>query len=268
MGHGGGEGEGGGNSERWLVSYSDFITLLMVLFVVLYSMGKVDVEKYKRLAESMKVAFSLGGAVKVVDTNINSASGDSNDGSPNPIVVPGIPKTPPQSSEVAGQLTQMLANSGLGSEVSIQTNIEGVLISLSEKLVFTTGTAELNADAFPVLDTIIKMLIGETNSIRIVGHTDNTPPTDPRYPTNWDLSVGRAIVISNYLIKGGIAPDRLTVAGRGEYDSIFPNDTLEHRALNSRADIVIMYNVDSNVVGATTNHLESPQSSSTSGGQP
>ncbi|WP_448336178.1 flagellar motor protein MotB, partial [Bellilinea sp.] len=57
MAHGGG-GEGGENSERWLVSYADFITLLMVLFVVLYSMGQIDVEKYKRLAESMRAAFS------------------------------------------------------------------------------------------------------------------------------------------------------------------------------------------------------------------
>ena len=59
MGHGG--EEGGESSERWLVSYADFITLLMVLFVVLYSMGKTDVEKYKRLAESMRSAFTLGG---------------------------------------------------------------------------------------------------------------------------------------------------------------------------------------------------------------
>ena len=55
MSHGGGEGGG----DRWLVSYSDFITLLMVMFVVLYSMGQVDVEKYKLLAESMRAAFSL-----------------------------------------------------------------------------------------------------------------------------------------------------------------------------------------------------------------
>ena len=74
MAHGGGGGEEG-NSERWLVSYSDFITLLMVLFVVLYSMGQTDVQKYKQLADSMRTAFSLGGAVKVVDSSINASGG-------------------------------------------------------------------------------------------------------------------------------------------------------------------------------------------------
>src|SRR5512140_737375 len=130
MSHGGGD-EGG---ERWLVSYADFITLLMVLFVVLYSMGQVDVEKYKMLAENLRSAFSGGGPVKVVDSQISTGGGTTKDGEPNPIVVPGIPEKPPVSEEVAGNLSNMLAASNLGSEVSVQTSIDGVLISLSEKL--------------------------------------------------------------------------------------------------------------------------------------
>jgi chemotaxis protein MotB len=91
MSHGGGDGGG----ERWLVSYSDFITLLMVLFVVLYSMGQVDVVKYKLLAENLRSAFSGGGPVKVVDSQISTGGGTVKDGAPNPIVVPGIPEKPP-----------------------------------------------------------------------------------------------------------------------------------------------------------------------------
>ena len=70
-------GHGGGGSDRWLISYSDFITLLMVLFVVLYSMGQVDVMKYKQLAESLKAAFG-GGAAKVVDAGIDSGLSGGN----------------------------------------------------------------------------------------------------------------------------------------------------------------------------------------------
>ncbi len=246
MGHGGGGEEGGG--ERWLVSYADFITLLMVMFVVLYSMGQIDVEKYKKLAESMREAFSLGSASKVIDASINSQGGTTEDGSPDPIVVPGLPQKPPESVEVAGQLTSMLSASGLGSGVSVQTNIEGVLISLSEKLVFTPGTAELQDDAYPVLDTIIAMLKPIENQVRIVGHTDNTPPSDPRYRNNWELSAGRASVIADYLMQGGIAPDRIMISGRGEYHPIFPNDTDEHRALNSRADIIVLYRASSSII--------------------
>jgi chemotaxis protein MotB len=266
MGHGGEEeeeAEGGG--ERWLVSYSDFITLLMVMFVVLYSMGQTDVVKYKRLADSMRAAFSMGGAAKIVDSQINKEGGKSENGEPNPIVIPGIPKEPPASSEVAGQLTKMLSGSNLGGEVSIQTNVEGVLIALSEKMVFTPGTAVLQAEAYPVLDTIAKMLIPINRSIRVVGHTDNTPSSDPRYPTNWDLSLGRGMVIANYLLKAGIAPERIIVSGRGEYQPLFPNDTPAHRSLNSRAEIIIVYKVEENMIGVGQPKVEPPLSTPTNG---
>lgn len=245
MSHGGGEGGG----DRWLVSYADFITLLMVLFVVLYSMGQVDVEKYKQLADSLRAAFTLGGGpVKVVDSQISQGGGRNPDGVPNPIVVPGIPDKPPVSEEVAGNLASMLSKSNLGTAVSVQTNIDGVLISLSEKLLFDTGTAYLQEEAYPVLDTIIEMLKPTHNQIKIMGHTDNSTPTDPRYGNNWELSTARAIVIANYMIEAGLEPERLIVSGRGEYEPIFPNDTPEHRAMNSRADIIVVYNVEKNVV--------------------
>jgi chemotaxis protein MotB len=249
------------NDERWLVSYSDFITLLFVLFVVLYAIGQVDVKKFQRLAESMRAAFS-GGTVKVIDTQINSGSGDSEEGKPNPITIPGIPQKPPESQEVAGELTSMLAAMNLGGSVSVQTNIEGVLISLSEKLTFTPGTAKLQKEAYAILDTIAQMVSPVDNKIRIVGHTDNTKPTDPKYSDNWDLSVGRAIVIANYLTQKGIAPDRITVSGRGEYEPVFPNDTPEHKALNSRADIVVVYKSSSDVVIDTSAAIAAPPTTS------
>ncbi|PKO15780.1 MAG: hypothetical protein CVU39_09660 [Chloroflexi bacterium HGW-Chloroflexi-10] len=245
--HGGGGDDGGG--ERWLVSYADFITLLMVLFVVLYSMGQTDVEKYKRLADSMKAAFTLGGASQMVDPGLNSSGGTMEDGSPKPIVVPGIPEAPPKSEEVAGQLTEMLTSQNLGSQVSVQTNIEGVLISLSEKLVFEPGTTNLSPDAYPVLDTIAGMIITIDNDIRLVGHTDDTPPADPKYTNSFELSVARAMIVADYLMTKGISPDRMSIAGRGQYEPVFPNDSPEHRAMNGRVDITVIYQVENKTIG-------------------
>lgn len=255
MSHGGGDGGG----ERWLVSYSDFITLLMVMFVVLYSMGQTDIEKYKQLAESMRAAFSLGGGpVKVINVQIDESGGKSAEGSPDPIVVPGIPEKPTDSEEVAGDLANMLASSNLGSEVSVQSNIEGVLISLSEKMLFDQGNANLQADAYPVLDTIIEMLKPTSNEIKIVGHTDDSPPSDARYTNNWELSTARAQVIAEYMVAAGIDPKRMIITGRGEYEPIFANDTEEHKALNSRADIVVVYSVNKNVINAGGSILNNP----------
>jgi len=244
----------GGDSERWLVSYADFITLLFILFVVLWMISNTNMEEYKKLADSFKAAFSLGGGggifSKIVNPEITTAGGggDNPFGVPDPIVIEGIPKRPPASVEVAGQLTSMLSQFNLSEIVSIKTTVEGVLITFSEILLFTPGTSMLNEDAYPVLDTIIGMLLSNDNEIKIVGHTDNTPSIDPRYPTNWELSLGRAWVIADYLIQSGVSPERIIVAGRGEYEPIFPNDTPEHRNLNSRADIIILYNIDAGAI--------------------
>src|SRR5512134_2502757 len=112
------------HDERWLVSYADFITLLMVLFVVLYSMGQVDIERYKQLASSLRAAFS-GGPTQIVDPGINQAGADK-DKAAAPIVIPGIPQVSVNAAEVAGELTDLLSASGLGGAVSVQNNIEGV----------------------------------------------------------------------------------------------------------------------------------------------
>lgn len=234
--------EEGHADERWLVSYADFITLLFVLFVVLWSLGQVDVEKYKILAESMRAAFSFGGAVSVVSNPISSGGGGTDPNSaPAPITIPGMPSKPPQSDDVASQLTAMLNEMNMGSGVSVQTNIEGVLISLSESLIFYPGTANLYPQGYPVLDGIIGMLNSMQNQLRIIGHTDNTPPTDSKYANNFELSVARANVVAQYLIGKGIDPARLSISGKSEYAPVFPNDTDEHRSMNSRAEIVIIY---------------------------
>ncbi len=243
---------GGGGSERWLVSYADFITLLMVLFVVLYSMSQVDIQRYKQLAQSLSVAFG-GGPNRVIDPGIDRTGGADDQKQSAPIVIPGIPKEPVTSNEVAGQLTQMLAHANLGGVVSVQNNIEGVLISLSEKLVFEPGTANLNPAAYPVLDTIIHMVKNISNEIRIIGHTDSSKPTDKHYRDNWELSTARALVIAEYMIKGGIDPKRIVVSGRGDTQPLFPNDTPEHRALNSRADIIVVYSVSEDSVDLNLN---------------
>jgi chemotaxis protein MotB len=236
------------HDERWLVSYADFITLLMVLFVILYSMGQIDVKKYKTLAESMRSAFTVGGPAQVVDSQINQAGGTSEDGSSKPIVVPGIPEGPTQSEEVAGQLTSLLSSQNLGSAVSVQTNIEGVLISLSERLVFKEGQSDLPAEALPVLDTIVEMVRPISNQIRLVGHTSNLPSSSPQYPGNWELSLARAMSVARYMISAGISPDRFIVSGQGEFAPIFPNDTPQHQELNARVEIIIVYPVENSLI--------------------
>jgi chemotaxis protein MotB len=220
----------------------------MVLFVVLYSMGQTDVQRYKQLADGLREAFAGGGPLRIVDPGIDQSGGSEEDTAAAPIIIPGIPQAPIDSVEVAGELTEMLASTNLGGAVSIQNNVEGVLISVGEKLLFAPGTASLQKDAYAVLDTIAGMILPLENEVRIIGHTDNSPPVDPKYASNWELSVGRANVIAQYFIERGVPAGRLVIAGRGDQKPVFPNDTPEHRALNSRAEIVVIYSLNQDVI--------------------
>ena len=161
--------------------------------------------------------------------------------------------------------------SSFGSSVSVQNNIEGVMLSLSENLVFEPNSADLNAKATEVLDKIAKMLVPIDNAVRITAYTDDTPPTDPRYPSNWDLSSARATTIVRYFAANGVDPTRLSATGRGEYDPLFPNTSDQNRAYNRRAEIAVIYTVESNNVvlqplGADLTGVSGVTTNTTNGG--
>jgi chemotaxis protein MotB len=254
---------GGGSDERWLVSYADFITLLMVLFVILYAGSQVDVSKYKQLASSLSAAFG-GGPVKVVDPLINDASGGGDNSIPKPISVPGIPTAPLNSADVTSQLTDMLSSSQLSNQISVQNNIEGMLISLGSKLLYVPDTADLQPEAYPLLDKLVEMIRSLPNEVRVIGNTNSKPPADPRFKDNWDLSMQRSLTIVRYLMSKGIEGKRLMPTGVADTRPLFPEDSPEHLALNSRADIVVVYQVTSNIIDL--NFVDSSARSTGGGG--
>jgi chemotaxis protein MotB len=234
----------GGGGDRWLISYADFITLLMVLFVVLYSMGQTDIQKYKALAEGLKRAFN-GGPALIVDPGINQTGAGSGSSEPAPVDVGDMPQRPSDTLDVASDLTALLTSAGVGNEISVQNNIEGMLLALNETLLFPSGQADLIPEAFPVLDKIAGMLKRIENPVRVTAYTDDAPTSDPRFATNWELSAARSAAIVRYLVERGIDPARLSATGRAEFHPVFPNDTPEHRAYNRRAEIAVVYTIES-----------------------
>ena len=242
----------GAGSERWLVSYSDFITVLMALFIILFAMGNIDIQKYKALAESLKAALGGGGGpVTVVNPGITSQGGLSpaaENSVPSPITIPGIPSRSLTGEDVAIQLSTALSKVNLGDAISVQNNIEGTFLSLSEQIKFEPGTATLTPGANRTLDRMVPLIKPMTNQIRIVGHTDNSAPTDGRFQNNWELSMGRALAVVDHLQKAGIPGHRLIASGHGQYEPLFPNDTPQHRTMNSRVEIMIIYKVEEDVL--------------------
>ncbi len=233
----------GGHSSagglRWLLTYADLITLLLAFFIIMYAGSKTDLERFAKLAISLRQGFGLtvlpaGGGAGILPESGGGAS---------PF------RSLPQRSKDFLTITEALSrwSTGKGTRQFMAVNMrrEGIAITISNALLFPSGGVELSQESTEILDEIARLLAPMPNEIRVEGHTDDVPTNDPLYPTNWELSVARAVSVIRYLIEHGhIQPERLIAVGRAEYDPLFPNDTREHRALNRRADIVILYPPD------------------------
>jgi len=240
MSGGGGHGGGGASEERWLLTYADMITLLMVFFIVLYSMAQIDARKYQQVAESLHRAFGVSEG-SVISLGIGKGGGES-EAEPAPIAFEDLPPRQRDYLDISTELASQVSAAGLGADVSVTTNVEGILISVSESLLFAPGSTVLQSEAQATLDRIAAVLRPLPNAIRVVAYTDDVPTEYPFYISNWELSAARAVVIVRYLSEeAGIAPERLMAAGQAEYHPLFPNDTREHRARNRRAEIVVIY---------------------------
>jgi chemotaxis protein MotB len=237
-----GHAEGHENAERWLLTYADLITLLMVFFVVLYSMSSADTTKWKQISASLEQAFN----VDVMKGQTAGAMDDS--GAPAPPIDNLISSTQvPQAARLQAAIQAVLDQSGKDGglqnpDVTVGTDREGVVIRLSGSYLFDSGRAELKPNSFALLDAIANQLKLEPNDVRVDGHTDSTPLVGSAlYPTNWELSSARALAVTRYLTEhDGILATRLEAAGFGEYRPIAQNDTREHRASNRRVEIHLL----------------------------
>jgi chemotaxis protein MotB len=224
------------NSERWLLTYADLITLLMVFFVVLYSMSSADTTKFKRISASLEQAFNVD--VLQGQTAISISDGTAE--------APPVDSTisdaeVPQISRLQGQIASVLDGVPQSPDVTVTTDREGIVIRLSGSYLFDSGRAELKPNSWAVLDTIATNLKMIDNEIRVDGHTDSTPIDSPVYPTNWELSTARALAVTRYLTEtDGVQSTRLMAAGFGEFRPLYVNDTREHRALNRRVEIHLL----------------------------
>jgi chemotaxis protein MotB len=147
----------------------------------------------------------------------------------------------PQMARLKNKIEAVVEGSQHSPDVAVGVDRDGVVIRLSGSYLFDSGRAELKANSFAVLDVIASELKLVSNEIRVDGHTDSTPIDSPRYPTNWELSAARALVVTRYLSEVNTVPStRLMAAGFGEFKPVAANDTREHRALNRRVEIHLL----------------------------
>jgi chemotaxis protein MotB len=229
------------NKERWLLTYSDMITLLMVFFVVMYALSKVESSKFTALAESLQEAFNMPG-IQLEE----GLGGHSQSPSDAPLRPPPGTGLSPRPSDKRDPFIER-ARSTLATEIKtglvrMNTESRGVVLVLSGDVNFREGSSNLEPDAMPTMEKIADLLRGMPNPISVEGHSDNTPVAPgSRYDSNLMLSAARAVSVAQTLELLDIPKDRLSATGFGDAKPAQPNDTPEGRAYNRRVEILIRF---------------------------
>jgi chemotaxis protein MotB len=240
------------NHERWLVSYADFVTLLFALFVVLYSISQVNESKYKDLSEAMNKVFNesslsikpiqVGEVARAINDDTTAVTELSN----STIETYPLNTHDPSTLAAAAELPQLAdqfsdAFSSLIDEEIIQINNNEfwLEVSLSNSILFTLGSVNVNESAQKYLSEIADILRPFNNPVQVEGYTDNLTVNSTQFPSNWELSSARAAAIVKILVDGGVIPARLSAVGYGEYRPTSGNDTPEGREKNRRVVLMI-----------------------------
>lgn len=236
------------NMERWLISYADFITLLFILFIILFSFSQIDIAKYKKVAGSLASEFSGGGnpVMEFKGQGMGEKGNNETESSNNINTPDNSGKSPSQiEDETLANLAESIHDygqeKGIDANLSFKTDERGLHISITGTVLYNDASASLTPQSKEFIRVIFEKLKALPNQILIEGHTDNRPISTTGFPSNWELSAARSINLVRYLIEEyGFDPHRLSSAAYGEYRPIATNDTPEGQAENRRVEIIII----------------------------
>ncbi|MFH0926261.1 MAG: OmpA family protein [bacterium] len=215
------------STPTWLISYADMMTLLLAFFIMLFSFSTLGEKKVKEVLKSIKKTFNTSQLSDSLQ-NLGPKIDLNNLNSLNQNFIKSL-----------NEMEKFLIGTGLEDKVIITTDERGKVITISDPFLFEEGKADINPDAYPLLDQISLMIKNFSSPVTIEGHTDNQPIHTERYPSNWELSIARAMsVLKRFTEYNEILPYKLSAAGYGEQMPIYPNDTQEHRTKNRRVEIV------------------------------
>jgi len=213
---------------RWLLTYADVITLMLALFIILFSMSTISAAKVQRFARQVTAGFDNTWSVNQPPSGGTEGQNMLDSSS----TVPAVEK----------ELQQYVARNHLQNQVQVHLDRRGLVITLlSDKSYYDSGSAELRPQTMRILDEIATFLRRNDNLIRVEGNTDDVPIATAAFPTNWELSTARAVNVVRYLHEhDAISPTRLSAAGYGEFHPRTTNATDDSRQQNRRVDVVLL----------------------------
>lgn len=219
----------------WLVTYSDLVTLLLVFFVLLYSLSSIKQEKFIAAISSIKAQLNsnkpltgLSDLIKIEDSTKSKIS------------IEDITGLRLRQKIMLEDINRFISSNHQDKNISVHTFNNKLVLTINGKVLFNSGSSHLNPEAAPVLNEIVKLVLKYPEyTVNIKGHTDDIPISTVQFPSNWELSAIRATTVLKYLIKKGVSPKRLTATGYGDIMPIVPNTSEKNRAINRRVEFVL-----------------------------
>ena len=228
-------------SDRWLVSYADFITLLFAFFVVMYAMSSVQEQKVHQLSTS--IGLALGKKVPLAIAPKASPSSAEPDLLPQSVarrVKSSAQREHSQMKGIAQALDERLAALVKQGKVRVTRSNHGINIEINAAILFAPADARLNPASVAALESIAEVLRAHPNAIEVEGHSDNQAIGTAAYPSNWELSAARASRVVRLLAISGIEEARLIAIGHGANHPVASNDTAQGRLRNRRVEIQVL----------------------------
>jgi len=271
------------NHEAWVIPYADLLTLLMAMFIALFAMSSVDIDKFKELSIGFNEALGGGelstgvfreqggdgpfeGQGAGVSPHDGGAVGPGNQPESNSVLEKLLQQyeareltqsTERQSlREVQRTIEQRVEGTGYVGDLNVRLEERALVVTVvTDQVLFDSGSANLRSDAVPLLQIVADALATVDNDIVVEGHTDAVPISTAQFASNWELSGGRSGAVVRFLAEAGIDPLRLSGQQFGEFRPIAPNDNDEGRAKNRRVEIVVQsklieQTLDDNELGA------------------
>ena len=239
--------------ERWLLTYADMITLLMALFMVLFSISSVNTSKFESLQKSLQDAFSG----KIIPGGRSVAQAGAQANTPAVKVSPPVATLRETMAQAQGRaqsaadeerdlealkasIDAWAAANGLAKKVETRIDARGLTVRLlTDDLLFASGSAELQARAAPLMRKLGQLLRTEgAHPIAVEGHTDSVP-VGGRYPSNWELSGARASSVVRVLLGTPLKASPFEAVGRAQLEPLTTNSTEQGRSKNRRVEIIL-----------------------------
>ncbi|MDO7906619.1 OmpA family protein [Paenibacillus sp. JX-17] len=240
--------------DRWMITYADLITLLLIFFVLMHSVSKIDTDKYDLVTDSLQKTFMSGSSVLDQGSGVTGTgrSGSKQTANPQDNKTNGQNtltereqafRTQEQSLQnLMKVIQQYVTDNKLGDQIFVSDKPQGISITLSDRFLFDPGQAALKSNSSPILSKLASLFRNLEMTVSIEGHTDNIPiGQNSQYRDNWELSGARALSVLRFFIdKEKLNPDGFQYAGYADTRPAADNSTPAGRQKNRRVEITVL----------------------------